>query len=134
VPGAGDVIEGPNGYRLRLVRTGAETDGELLEMEATYAGEGPPPPEHLHPHQEERFVVLKGSVRARIDGAERVYLMGERFVIPAGTAHTISATEPARIRWEVRPALRTAEFFVRLYGSGAGEGFLEEFAEEFRLT
>jgi len=41
---------------------------------------------------------------------------------------------PARMRWEVRPALRTAEFFERLYGGGAGDGFLDEFAEEIRFT
>ena len=34
---AGQEIEG-YGMRLRLVRTAAETDGELLEMEATYEG------------------------------------------------------------------------------------------------
>jgi hypothetical protein len=31
------------------------------------------------------------------------------------------------------PALRAGEFFERLYG-GAGDGFLEEFAEEIRFT
>ncbi len=47
---------------------------------------------------------------------------------------------PARVRWQVRPALRTAEFFERLYGSGPdsasalGADFLTEFSEEFRLT
>ena len=38
------------------------------------------------------------------------------------------------MRWELRPALRTAEFFERLYGGGAGDGFLDEFAEEIRFT
>lgn len=130
MPSAGEVIEGPGGFRLALVRTGPD----VLEMEATYPGEGPPPPEHLHPRQEEQFVVLEGSVKALIGGEERVYVTGERFTVPAGTPHTLSATEPTRLRWEVRPALRTAEFFARLYGGAAGEGFLEEFAEEFRLT
>jgi hypothetical protein len=47
---------------------------------------------------------------------------------------------PARVRWEVRPALRTAEFFERLNGDGPdsaeamGAAFFEEFSEEFRLT
>ncbi len=34
---------------LRLVCTAAETDGALLEMEATYPAGSPEPPEHLHP-------------------------------------------------------------------------------------
>jgi hypothetical protein len=42
--------------------------------------------------------------------------------------------------WEVRPALRTAEFFERLYSEGPdgarelGEKFFAEFQEEFRLA
>jgi hypothetical protein len=32
---AGQEIHGQDGFRLRLIRTAAETDGELLEMEAT---------------------------------------------------------------------------------------------------
>jgi hypothetical protein len=35
---AGQEIRGPDGFRLRLIRTAAETDGELLQMEATYGG------------------------------------------------------------------------------------------------
>jgi len=45
----GDEIEGPNGYRLRFVRN----DGDVLELEADYSGRGGPPPEHLHPGQDE---------------------------------------------------------------------------------
>ena len=45
---AGQVIEGPGGFQLRLVKTGAETGGELLEMEATYGGSDALPPEHFH--------------------------------------------------------------------------------------
>ncbi len=58
---SGQEIKGPDGYRLRLVATGAETGGEVLEMEATYGGAGALPPEHLHPRQVERFEVLEGT-------------------------------------------------------------------------
>jgi hypothetical protein len=37
---AGQQIQSPGGMHLRFVRTGEETDGELLEMEATYSGDG----------------------------------------------------------------------------------------------
>jgi Cupin domain len=133
---AGQVIEGFGGMQLRLVEVG----DELLEMEATYSGEMGMPPEHLHPKQAERFEVLEGSMRAIVGGEERVYEAGESFEVPAGTAHQMTAEGPARTRWEVRPALRTAEFFERLYGSGPGsaqelgEQFFAEFDEEFRLV
>ena len=37
MPHAGQELTNTGGYSLRLVRTGAETGGELLEMEARYA-------------------------------------------------------------------------------------------------
>jgi hypothetical protein len=126
--------------KLRFIRTGAETEGELLEMEATYPGDGSMPPMHLHPKQGERFEILEGSMRTIVDGEERVYGQGESFEVPAETPHQMGTNEPTRMRWEVRPALRTAEFFERLYGEGPGsaremgDGFFAEFDEEFRLA
>src|SRR3954447_10284521 len=136
----GQEIEGFGGHSLLFVKTGEETGGELLEMEASYSGEAGMPPEHLHPKQAERFEVLEGSMRTIIDGEERTYAEGESFEVPPGTPHQMGAEGPARMRWEVRPALRTAEFFERLYGSGPdsaremGESFFTDFAAEFRLT
>jgi hypothetical protein len=98
------------------------------------------PPTHLHPNQAEHFEVLEGSMRAIVDGEERVFGAGETIDVPVGTPHQMGADEPTRMRWEVRPALRTAEFFERLYGDGPdsaremGEAFFTEFADVFRLT
>ena len=137
---AGQTIEGFGGHTLRLIQTGDETDGELLAMEASYTGEAGMPPEHLHPQQAEHFEVLEGSMRAIVDGEERVYGAGEIIDVPVGTPHQMGADQPTRMRWEVRPALRTAEFFERLYGDGPdsaremGEAFFVEFADVFRLT
>jgi quercetin dioxygenase-like cupin family protein len=133
---AGQEIEGFGGMSLRFVRI----DPEELEMEATYSGEAGMPPEHLHPSQEERFEVLEGSMRTNIGNGERIYEAGEIFEVPAGTPHQMAAEGPTRMRWEVKPALRTAEFFERLYGEGPGsaremgEAFFAEFEDEFRLT
>jgi quercetin dioxygenase-like cupin family protein len=129
----GQEFEGHAGFRLKLVTTGSETGGELLEMEATYGEGAVLPPEHFHPSQDERFEVLEGAVRAIVGGAERTYETGETFEVAAGTPHQMTGDGPARVRWEVRPALRTAEFFERLY-SGAGEDLREEFSTEIRFT
>jgi len=139
---AGQEIHGQDGFRLRLVRTAAETGGELLEMEATYGGTGGLPPEHLHPRQAERFEVIAGTMRTIIGGTERRYGPGETFDVAAGTPHQMTAEGPSRVRWEVRPALRTAEFFERLFGDGLGSArtgesiaeLLEEFSDEVRIT
>jgi quercetin dioxygenase-like cupin family protein len=136
MPHAGQEIHGQDGFHLRLIRTAAETDGELLEMEAAYAGTGAMPPEHLHPNQTERFEVLEGAMRTIIDGTERRYEAGETFEVPRGTPHQMAADGPSRTRWEVRPALRTAEFFEALYSGAAtsNPNFLSEFSDEFRLA
>jgi quercetin dioxygenase-like cupin family protein len=133
VPHAGQEIEGHGGFRLKLLTTGAETGGELLEMEATYGEGSMLPPEHLHPSQDERFEVLHGAVRTVIGGVARRYEAGETFQVPAGTPHQMTGDGPARVHWQVKPALRTAEFFERLY-SGAGEDLREEFRPEIQFT
>jgi quercetin dioxygenase-like cupin family protein len=134
-PQAGLELEGRDGFRLRLVRTAAETGGELLEMEATYGGAGDLPPEHWHPAQLERFEVLEGAVRTIVDGVERRYASGERFEVPAGVRHQMTGDGPARVRWEVTPPLRTAEFFARLLGGAPiDRDLFDEFRDEIRLT
>jgi quercetin dioxygenase-like cupin family protein len=137
---AGEVLEGRGGFRLRLIQTAAETDGELLEMEASYGGDGQYPPVHMHPSQLERFEVLEGAVLTIVDGVERRYEAGERFEVPAGTPHQMTGDGPAKMLWQVRPALRTAEFFERLFAQARGDpaeegvNLFEEFSDEIRLV
>src|SRR4051794_19009643 len=128
----GQVIEGPGGFRLRIARI----DQEVLEMEATYGGTSGLPPEHFHPRQAERFEGLEGKVRAGVDGTEHSYEAGDVFEVPADTPHQMTGDGPARVNWQVRPALRTAEFFERLYDTepGAIADFLAEFSDEIRFT
>jgi mannose-6-phosphate isomerase-like protein (cupin superfamily) len=131
----GQEIHSPGGMTLRIERIAPD----LLEMEAAYSGEAGMPPEHLHPNQAETFEIVEGRMRAIVDGEERVYETGESFEVPVGTPHQMAAEVPTRMRWEVRPALRTAEFFERLYGSGPGsaqelgEKFFAGYSDEFRL-
>jgi quercetin dioxygenase-like cupin family protein len=138
----GDVLTNPHtGQTSRFL----EFSPELLVMESSYRAGAPPAPSHLHPAQDEHFEVLSGAVRATVGGEERVIGEGDNLDVPAGTAHDFGG-HPERdgtVRWEVRPALRTAEFFEMTFGLAAGtvavpesgfEGMLEEFAAEFRLA
>jgi quercetin dioxygenase-like cupin family protein len=130
---AGQVIEGQNGYRLRIV----QLDADLLEMEATYAQAGTYPPPHFHPRQDERFEVLEGSIKALVDGEERTYGAGESLEVKAGSVHQMtSADGPARMRWEARPSLRLADFFERIHTAPPEDwrGFLESFSDEIRFV
>ena len=130
MPHDGQELHGQDGYRLRLISIAPE----LLEMEAIYGGTGQMPPLHFHPSQTERFEVLEGRVRTVIDDTPRDYAAGESFEVPAGTRHQMAADPPARMRWEIRPALRTAEFFETLYSGDIPADFLERFSAEVRFA
>ena len=138
---AGQVLQG-TGVQLRLIRTALETDGELLEMESTYDEAGVLPPAHFHPSQEERFEILEGAVLTVVDGVERRYEAGDVLHVPAGVLHQLVGDGPARLNWQVRPALRTAAFFEGFYTGMAaarrGEpfdvgAFLAEHADEIQF-
>jgi mannose-6-phosphate isomerase-like protein (cupin superfamily) len=136
--------------RLRFLRPATDTNGELLEMEATYQPDSVEPPEHLHPRQDERFEIVSGEMRARIAGEERTLTAGEVLDIPRGTVHAMwnQGEAEARVIWQTRPALRTEDFFVaagrlaqrgKLTAKGAsnpllGAALMHEFRDEFRLT
>jgi quercetin dioxygenase-like cupin family protein len=126
----GQELEGRDGFRLKLLRI----TEEVLEMEASYTGQGGFPPEHYHPRQDEFFAVLEGAVKAIVDGVELRYAAGDRFQIPAGTPHQMAGDGSARVHWEIRPALRMAEFFEEAYSGNAGADFYDRFADEFRLS
>ena len=138
MPHPGQEIKRANGFVLRIVAL----DDDLLAMEARYRGDAPLAQSHHHPHQDEHFEVLEGTIHAVIGGVERWYGGGETFDVPAGTPHQMAAEGPTLVRWEVRPALRTAEFFERFYhalDNGFPEGttsddFLAEYSDVFRLT
>ena len=72
-------------------------------------------------------------MRVIVGHEDRVYRPGETFEVPAGTPHQMGTGEPTTMRWKVRRALRTAEFFEGLYGSGPdsarelGQAFFAEF-------
>jgi len=146
---AGDVLDNPfTGQSLTFRRTAADTGGDLLEVESTWASGGQAPPEHYHPRQEEHFEVLEGELQVRIGDAERTVRAGETIDVPPGTPHAMWNAGPAAARalWQTRPALRTEGFFELVWGlaqaAHAGRegpsgdevaGMLREYSDEFRL-
>ena len=136
---AGEVVELPGGERIVFVKTAAETGGELLEMEAHYTPGRRPPPEHYHPHQEERFTGITGKMAARVGGTERTLAPGDELVVAPGVNHTFwnAGAEETRLHWEVRPALATEEFFKQLGAARsllASALILRHYPGEFQLA
>lgn len=136
---AGDTLKLTPKERLTITTSAADSGGELLAMEARYGPGGSPPPEHYHPSQEELFTGVTGTVTARIAGVERSIGPGETVTIPAGTSHAFwnPGTEPATLRWEVRPALGTEQMFEELSSAGttlAQALVISRYKQEFRLS
>ncbi|MGZ4225494.1 MAG: cupin domain-containing protein [Solirubrobacteraceae bacterium] len=97
---------------LRIIRDTPEE----LEVEATWDPAAKPPPPHLHPSQDEEFVVQSGRMTAWIDGEERSLGPRDTLVIPRGTPHKMwnPGGETATALWRTRPAGRTAEWFAAI--------------------
>ena len=115
---SGDTIQNPvTGERIVFLKTSAETDGELVEIE-TYLQPGAfVAAAHIHPYQEERFQVLKGTVTFRA-GREKVELgPGQGITVPAGTAHKFwnAGDDEASFTCEVRPALQFEQLISTMY-------------------
>ena len=109
---------------------------ELLVMEQSYeAGvDGPPP--HYHPSQDEHFEVLEGEIALKVGHERRVVAAGESFDIARGTVHTMGPHGgPARVRWEVRPALRTEAFLTQMPEAFEERlAHVQRYSDEFRLA
>jgi hypothetical protein len=105
---AGQILENPvSGERIIFRKIASDTAGELLAFELFLSPNGHVPGAHVHPEQEERFEVVKGTMRFR-RGLETVIARAvDTFVVPPGTVHK----EPAHVLVEVRPALRMEHLF-----------------------
>ncbi|GAB4037074.1 cupin domain-containing protein [Spirosoma gilvum] len=111
------------GQEIRFLKTSEDTDGELLDMEATFKAHSKEPAPHYHPAQVEEFRVLSGELTVRIDGQPAIYKQGESFRIPKNTVHSMwnEGDQKAVVNWQVRPALLT-EYFLETATGLANEG------------
>ncbi len=108
------VIENPiSGERIVVRQTAAETGGQLFVFDLFLPPGAHVPARHAHPIQEEQFTVLAGRMRFRLGRRIIEAGPGETVVVPVGKAHWFgnAGVEVSQARVEVRPALRTEEFF-----------------------
>lgn len=114
----GQVLENPlTGARTIFHQTAQETGGALLQLEEVRAAGFTGPPAHVHPRQEECFLVLAGTARIQVSGEDHLLQPGERVAIAPGTAHTWAngGTGEVRALCEFRPALNMEAYFESLY-------------------
>jgi len=126
------------GHKLRVLACSQE----VLELEATYAGGGAPPPAHLHPSQDEHFEVLQGEMRIRIGGEDSTLAVREQLDVPRETVHQMwnESDNVAVVNWKTMPAGRTLSWFRELAALLGGESqadgarMLAEYSDVFRLA
>ena len=111
---SGDVL-------IKFTETTVETGGALHAQEARYKPQSQFPPYHCHPQQDERFQIIEGGLEFNLDGETRVVKAGDEVPIARGVFHRARNPfdAPAIVRWETRPALRSAELYRDLYQAAA---------------
>jgi quercetin dioxygenase-like cupin family protein len=118
----GDTIENPiTGERMTFRKTSADTGGEAVVVEVVVQPNGAVAAAHVHPSQEERFQVLRGSLGFRLGRKKLVAGPGQRVTVPAGTAHKFwnAGEVEAHFICEVRPALQFEQLLETMFALAA---------------
>jgi quercetin dioxygenase-like cupin family protein len=77
--------------------TSEETDGAFMLIEDRMQ-KGKATPLHVHPHEDETFIVLEGEILVHVDGSEHRVGPGGIAMIPRATGHAFLVTsDMARI-------------------------------------
>ncbi len=119
---AGDSIENPvTGERIVFRQTSRDTGGEAVVIETYVEPSGFVAAAHVHPAQEERFQVLRGSVGFRVGRRKLTAGPGDRITVPAGAAHRFwnAGDETAHFVCEIRPALQFESLIETMFALAA---------------
>jgi len=108
----GNLIVNPlSGEEIVVLRSAADTGGQVLDWELRLAPGGRVPSSHAHPEQQETFTVLEGTMRFRVGWRRIIAGPGQHVLVPPGTVHHFAnaGRATARVAVESRPALRMEE-------------------------
>jgi mannose-6-phosphate isomerase-like protein (cupin superfamily) len=129
-----DSLQGENGAGARFRTISNPATGERIQFTAVaHDGDqdivrfnwrsmpGGAITEHLHPHQEERFIIMAGEAHFTLDGEPRVVGAGETIVVPMGVRHSEANPGSVEIAGvvELRPALHSREMHEAFAGLAA---------------
>lgn len=123
----GTTIHSPQtGETLTFRSTRESSNGELFRAELVVQPGKYIVRSHIHPEQEERFVVVEGEYGWCIGDKTGIAGPGETLVCPKGVPHHQwnAGTTPMRIYYEHRPALESSEIFFETQFGLSREGKL----------
>jgi len=118
----GTVIENPvTGERIVFRKTSRDTGGEAVVIETFVQPNGFVAAAHVHPSQEERFEIVRGTVGFKIGRKKLVAGPGTRVTVPAGTPHKFwnAGDTEAQFVCEVRPALQFESLLETMFALAA---------------
>ena len=99
--------------------TGQDSGGSLVVFKHVMAPRKTPTfPEHVQLNQEERFDILAGTTRYRLQGVEGQAHAGETVIVPPGVIHINcwnAGPEELQIRHSFRPGLGADLFFEMIF-------------------
>lgn len=103
---------------ITFLQTARDSNGRLLEMQATYAPNSLRPVAHYHPHQDEDFKIISGELTVAINGTTRILKAGDVLHIPRNTVHSMwnNSSATTIVHWQVRPAMNTENFLETVVG------------------
>ena len=120
-----DTIVNPlTGYTLTFL----EATDELFQFREVARPSTYGPALHVHPHQEERFLVTRGSMGFVMGSQKVVCHAGESVAVPAGVPHTFlnAGDGEAEIIGEYRPGLpKASRRFFEVYFALARAGLTD---------
>ena len=105
------------GQQMIFLQTWAETNGTQLQIECFSPVTTVREPEHIHPYQENRFMIIRGELCFRINGKEQIAHAGDSVSIPRNVPHHFwnpGNTEAHYIQ-EFYPALRIDRLFETFF-------------------
>jgi mannose-6-phosphate isomerase-like protein (cupin superfamily) len=123
----GSSFETPTGERITPIRDALGTGGEFAEVHFDIAPGGQVAGPHIHPHAEERFDVVSGSLTVLVGDEEKVISAGETVVVPPGTPHQAFNRGDVEMRSIARitPPGNLDIFFGQLRGLDYKPAFLQ---------
>jgi quercetin dioxygenase-like cupin family protein len=109
-----ELVNPASGERIRFRRTAASTNGEFVSIDLGLPPGGRVPGGlHIHPLQEERFEVIRGTIRFRMRHRRVIAGPGEVVIVPPRVPHDFAnaGDETALVRVDIRPALKMEQLF-----------------------
>jgi quercetin dioxygenase-like cupin family protein len=112
---AAEVLEFPGAITLRILLSGAQTDGSIAVFEDTVQP-GIGPGRHIHLGQDETFHFLDGQFDVEIDGLLHHMAPGDTAFVPRGTVHAFKnvGETVGTVRYVFSPALQMEQLFRAL--------------------